>query len=301
MRRPSQLPPELGSAFSTEDGLKAGVSRQRSRAVDLATPFRGIRTALPIETTSDRARAYSTRMPDAQFFSHLTAAELLGLRLPERFRPGLLEVTSIAPLRASRGAGIVGHQASSGETIIVDGLRVSSPLMTWLDLGAFLPLDDLIVMGDGLLSRLAPRCTPSQVESALRDHARRRGHARLTEAWASIRPRTDSARESMLRLLVVRAGFPEPEVNPEIRNQFDAVIAHGDLTYPEYKVILEYDGGGHRTDERQFHIDIDRLDALMEEGWRVIRVNKSLMARHATLCGKIDTALRDRGWIPSSS
>jgi hypothetical protein len=192
--------------------------------------------------------------------------------------------------------GIRGHQANSGETVLVDGLRVSSPLMTWLDLGAVLPVDDLIVMGDGLIRRREPVCTVEQIGAALRAHTGRRGHRRLTMAWSNIRPRMDSARETMLRLLVVRAGLPEPEVNPEIRNTFGAVIAHNDLTHFDYRVILEYDGGGHRTDERQFHIDIDRLDALMEEGWRVIRVNKSLMARRATLLGKIDTALRERGW-----
>ena len=34
----------------------------------------------------------------------------------------------------------------------------------------------------------------------------------------------------------------------------------------------------------------------MEEGWRVIRVNKGLMARRATLVGKVETALEQGGW-----
>ena len=65
---------------------------------------------------------------------------------------------------------------------------------------------------------------------------------------------------------------------------------------PEYRTILEYDGGHHRTDDRQFSIDVARLDELMEEKWRVIRVDKYLLAQRATLIGKVDTALREGGW-----
>jgi very-short-patch-repair endonuclease len=95
-------------------------------------------------------------------------------------------------------------------------------------------------------------------------------------------------------------GFPEPEVNGLIYNSYGAEIAHGDLVFREYRTILEYDGGQHRVSDRQFSIDISRLDALMEEGWRVIRVDKSLLARRATLVGKIDTALRQGGWRADS-
>jgi len=101
--------------------------------------------------------------------------------------------------------------------------------------------------------------------------------------------------------MLVRAGFPEPEINGAILNSFGAVIAHGDMVYREYHTLIEYDGGQHRDDERQFNIDIDRLDELMEERWRVIRVNKSLMARRATLFGKVATALEQGGWHPPPS
>jgi very-short-patch-repair endonuclease len=87
--------------------------------------------------------------------------------------------------------------------------------------------------------------------------------------------------------------LPEPEVNAPIRNRYGAIVAHADLAYPAQRVVIEYDGGHHRADERQYNIDIDRLDELMEEGWRVIRVNKNLLARRATLVGKVRTALAE--------
>jgi len=146
-------------------------------------------------------------------------------------------------------------------------------------------------MGDGLLSRFKPWASMVGLAEAVSQAAGCRGAAILREALASIRPGTDSARETMLRLIVVRAGFPEPEVNGPIVNRYGATIAHGDLVFREKKVILEYEGRHHADDERQFSIDIARLDELMEEGWRVIRVDKHLMAARATLFGKIETAL----------
>ncbi len=163
-------------------------------------------------------------------------------------------------------------------------------------LGSSLSVDELTIMGDGLVSRLRPTTDVVGLAAAVAGTAGRRGLGRLTAALQQVRPNTDSARETLLRLLVTRAGFPEPEVNGAIQNSFGAVIAHGDLVYRDYHTILEYDGGHHREDERQFTIDVDRLDQLMEEEWRVIRVNKSLLFRRATLIGKVETALLRGGW-----
>jgi hypothetical protein len=207
----------------------------------------------------------------------------------------------VPPFRAPRSRGVIGHQSSLlFPATEVGGLRVSSPIDTWLSLGTLLTIDELTVMGDGLVSRLRPVTDVPSLETALASTVGRRGIARLTAALQLVRPNTDSARETMLRLFVMRAGFPEPEVNGAILNSLGATIAHGDLVYRKYRTILEYDGGHHREDERQFNIDIDRLDELMEEEWRVIRVNKSLMARRATLTGKIETALNRGGWARSS-
>jgi very-short-patch-repair endonuclease len=101
-------------------------------------------------------------------------------------------------------------------------------------------------------------------------------------------------------LVLGRAGFPEVEVNGVIVNSLGQTIAHGDLVYRAYRTILEYEGDHHRTDERQFNIDIERLDELAEERWRVIRVSKELLRKRATLLGKVDTALRAGGWQPDA-
>jgi very-short-patch-repair endonuclease len=66
--------------------------------------------------------------------------------------------------------------------------------------------------------------------------------------------------------------------------------------YLRYRVLVEYDGEQHRTDEAQFARDVDRLDGVMAEGWRVIRVLKD--TPDAEVVARVDRALRSRGWRP---
>ncbi|MFM9919234.1 hypothetical protein [Lacisediminihabitans sp. H27-G8] len=300
MRRNHPLPPVLASRpFTVEEAARLGVGAGRLRGSDLRRPFHGIRMPrrLP-DGVADLAAAYATRMPAVQYFSHWTAAALLALRLPEAAVPKLLDVSVPSPRRAPRTRGVRGHeQLSSVRTrLLPNGLRVSDPVETWCHLAAELSVDELIVMGDGLVCRQSPFATLADLAAAVEEWGARRGAHNLRRALPEIRCRTDSARETVLRLLIVRAGLPEPAVNVVICNSFGVVIGLGDLAYPRYRVLLEYDGGQHRSDEGQFHTDIARLDAFMEERWRVIRVNKSLMQQRATLLGKVRTALEAAGW-----
>jgi hypothetical protein len=112
-----------------------------------------------------------------------------------------------------------------------------------------------------------------------------------------VRAGVDSPRETVLRLVIVRAGFPEPEVNGVILDGDGKKIATGDLVFREYKVLVEYDGEQHRLDQEQYNWDIDRLDAIREAGWLVVRINKShLRGSDSRVERKIEKALRASGW-----
>jgi len=209
-----------------------------------------------------------------------------------------MHVTSLAPDRAPRGRGITGHQSDRETQLFTteNGLLVSHPIDAWRQSSTLLGVDDLIVMGDGLVQRKNPWASVEQLHRAAREWAGMRGAKALSLAAAQVRGRTDSARETTVRLVIVRGGLPEPEVNGVIVNRYGVQIAHGDLVFRDYRTIVEYDGAQHRTDERQYHIDVERLDALADEHWRVIRVNKSLLTHRATLLGRIRAALITGGW-----
>ncbi|HEY1531447.1 MAG TPA: hypothetical protein VGF80_11565 [Galbitalea sp.] len=191
---------------------------------------------------------------------------------------------------------ITGHQAHERKSVLVGVVPLSDPLDAWLECAALLDLDDLVIMGDSLVRRKAPFTTLAQLRAAASGYRSRRGARTVAQAIPLIRANTDSARETVLRLVLARAGFPEPEVNGIVENSLGQPIAHGDLVFREYRTIVEYEGDHHRTDERQFNIDIDRFDELAEEGWRAIRVSKALLRRRATLLGRVDSALRAGGW-----
>lgn len=120
----------------------------------------------------------------------------------------------------------------------------------------------------------------------------------LRAASESVRAGVDSPKETEVRLIIVEAGLPEPVVNMPIRNSHGAFIALGDLVYPQYRILIEYDGAYHFAGDEQLYKDIDRLDAVMEEKWRVVRLNKTHLKRPAVIVAKVRTALLDAGWRP---
>lgn len=285
------LPDELDPrGFSVRDGLRAGLTPDQLRARRLVAPHRGTRSTAVPSSVEERAHALAPLLTVGDRFSHTTAALLHGMRLPSGHREVAMHLTSTQRPRAPQIAGVAGHRSSVTETVTVDDLPVSSPVVAWVECSSILALDDLIVMGDGLVRRRRPQATMPRLSAAVEGHRGRRGFRSLEKALAHIRPGTGSARETELRLLVVRAGLPEPEVNGEIRNEFGVLLGHGDLVFRRERVLLEYEGRQH-TDPRQFAIDIERLDVIMAESWRVMRVDRVLFADKHRLLSRLRAAL----------
>jgi hypothetical protein len=300
MRKRSELPRNLNrDGFTVADAHAAGMSRKRTRAIDLETPFRGVRAVAGGEhNVMSRARAYAARMPPGQFFSHTTAALMLGIPLPQRVAlDAALHVSAVAPDRAPRMNGVVGHTFSvRPELWIIDGLTMTAPVTTWCDLAVTLGLDDLIAAGDYLLGTLRPPANMVELADAVARRPGQRGSVRLQHALTWVRPRVESRQETRLRLLILRAGFPEPEVNVYLPLRPGRKRVRGDLVYPEYRVLVEYDGEHHRTDDGQYARDVERLDDVMADGWRVIRVLKDTPT--SEILARLDDSLRASGWRP---
>lgn len=300
MHKRTELPRSLSpDGFTVAEARQAGVTRKRLYSTDLAAPFHGVRVAAGHPTGIwDLARAYATTMPTGQFFSHVTAAQLLGMPLPRyATRDASLHVSVVAPDRAHQGAGITGHTVGvRPELWLVGGLTVQNPVSTWCELAPVLGIDDLIALGDHLLGVVDPPFTPEDLAQAVAERTGRRGIRRLRAALEWVRPRVESRQETRLRLLIVRAGLPEPETNVYLPLRYQRRRVRGDLVYLRYRTLVEYDGEQHRTDDLQFARDVDRLDGVMAEDWRVIRVLKD--TPDAEVLARLDQALRSRGWRP---
>jgi hypothetical protein len=236
--------------------------------------------------------------PDA-FFSHVTAALMLGLPVPgrlARLRP--LHVGCAAPGRAMVAADVVGHSMRIAADDLVERgfLLLTGPARTWLDLAALLTLHELVAVGDRLLQWRSPMVTPGELTHALDGYQSRIGISRARAALPLLRSRSESPRESVLRVIIVLAGLPEPECNYIVFAEDGTFLARGDLVYPEYKMLLEYQGDQHRTDRSQWRSDIRRVGRLEDHGWQVLQFTDDDLRDPSALVARVERRLRSRGW-----
>ena len=275
MPAPSTVPADLLRApFTLEQARRLGVSRKVLRGARFWTPAPGVRASASLpDSLAVRCASMALLVPSQMAFSHVTAARLYGLPVPGARTPlGMpvdepLDVT--CSLRAPRGGRVRGHHADLGDDVRdVDGLRVTSGARTWADLAPLLCLDDLVVLGDATVHRGFATLVELSARAA---RAGRRGSRRMRAAISLLEPRSDSPPETRLRLLLVRAGLPRPVANRDVLVD-GAWLARPDLSYPQLRIAIEYDGDHHRTSRAQWQRDIGRRRVLEDAGWLLIVV-----------------------------
>jgi REase_MTES_1575 len=153
--------------------------------------------------------------------------------------------------------------------VVHQGVSVTSPGQTFLDLASCLNLVDLVIFGDSLVR--AKRTTSQELIDS--SDAWTGSGARLARRAARlVRANVDSPMETRLRLLIVLAGLPEPEINVILRNREGDWVLRFDLCYRDLKLAIEYDGRQHALDDKQWAKDIERRELLDRLGWRLIVV-----------------------------
>lgn len=289
----SPLPPLLlGAPFTVADARACGLSRGRIDAPDVGAPHHGIRVARPVITIEERCEALLPALRSDHLFSHATAAALLGLPLPLGAGSGPLHVISPSGAHPSR-PGVVAHRTRDVRGLFVDILPVVDPVTCWMQCASLLPLDDVVIMGDALAGRWSPfdpaREIPiARLTAAVERWGRRRGAQRLREALGWMRPNVWSPKETELRLLIVRAGLPEPsELNGRVTDAEGRVLGHGDLVYRRQKKVIEYEGDHHRSDKGQWRRDVQRYESFHDAGWRVLRVTDDDLVAPTALIARL--------------
>jgi hypothetical protein len=294
--KPDPLPDSLNEgAFSVRDALELGVPAKRLRALDLNTPFRAVRAHdVDWDNILSICAAYATIMPPDALFSHVTAARLYGIPLPIALQ-NLRSVDVVTEAIQVRAAGIVGHRSRPLPVRWVEGLPVIEPARAFIQLGAILGADRLAIAGDYLLQREQPLCSLDDLRDASLDSRGVRGIRKVRVALTRIRPGTESPMETLLRLIIVRAGLPEPVIGHKIYGAHGEYVGRPDLAYVEQRIAIEYEGEQHQTDPVRFARDIERRERMQEAGWYVIRViSDHIYARRAWLVARITRVLRDR-------
>ncbi|MCD2497674.1 hypothetical protein [Microbacterium nymphoidis] len=320
-RRSTPLPDGLGAAFDVALARRHAVSRARLRGGDLIAPYYGVRLdgspedpaqmpASPYERQRlqrrTAARNYAPRLHTGHCFSHQTAASLWDAPLPlERDGAGdpvgtpALHVTALGHLAQPRTAGVVGHRSYLSLTAVaeVDGLRVSSPAATWASLG-MLSVTDLVALGDHFCRRWRdgrgrpdpgrePLATREELRQML-DAGRRTGAERLRTALELIREDSWSPRETRVRLALMQAGLPEPELNVDVFTESGAFLACVDLAYVRERVAVEYHGMLHAQSWAQ---DVERAARLRAAGWAVVEITAPLLEHPELVAVRVRAAL----------
>jgi very-short-patch-repair endonuclease len=285
----SPIPAHLrGTALRTSTGFTEGLSRKRLRADDVQHPFHGVSSfACDLDLVRDRCRALVPVMEPGQTFSHTTALALHGAPLP--VPETVVHVSVKFPRTPPRRPGVRGHALVSNPGVRVDGLPVAPSVAAWGQSAAVLPREELVAVGDDLVAR--GRATTAELARTAAAWERRPGSARLQWAAARVRSGVRSRPESLLRLLLVRARLPEPEVAYPVVVA-GGVVLHPDLAYPAQRLALEYEGDIHRS-RSEWERDIERREWMAEAGWRTVRVTRAhLFHRPDELISRVRRHLR---------
>jgi len=281
------------------------------RRNDLAAPFSGIRIPAGwLRGASDdesldarrvrhrantlaRVAAFALRMPSNGFACSVTAAIVHEMPLPVRLLDDeRIHVGVTTERRAVDAAGVRGHRLDLGDVdlTVASGVRVTTAERTWCDLAQLLDLPDLVAAGDWLLQREAG--SRELLRETVARFRSRRGARSIHAALPLLCERSESPRESRLRVHLRLAGLPDPEVNVDVYDRFGRFIGRGDLVYRRYRLLLEYEGEQHLTSVRQWERDIARGNHFGDEGWRIIRVTRADDRDPRALIERVSTHIR---------
>jgi hypothetical protein len=307
MRR-AILPDHLNSgSFSLRASDKAGVTRTRTAAKDLVTVSRGIRVPLNSGAAGSAALRAYTDLDDTSILTSLSAAHVWGAPLSARWSGDWrIHLARRRGFSFPRRANVLGHLLTflPGEVVEYDGVRLTSPARTWLDLAALLTVEELVVVGDHLVCCHGPvfplprqaMCRIDELRDIIGRHRGMRGVRTAREAAELIRVGSDSAPETRMRLALVDAGLPEPVLNHVLFDGRGVPVLWPDAAYPRWGIALQYDGGHHAGEEQHLR-DIDRQDRTGVYGWLEVRVGKHhLEGDRPAVVSKVRRALQSRGW-----
>lgn len=294
-------------SFSLRASDKAGVSRTRTQAKDLATVSRGIRMHLGSEAAGAAALRAYTELDDASVLAFGSAARIVQAALPARLEDDWrVHVARRRGFSMPRRANVVGHLLTlfPDEVVEYDGVRLTSPARTWLDLASILNLDELVAAGDSLVCAHGPDfprprdpvCTVDELWAMVQQHPGVRGVRAARAALELIRVGADSPPETRMRLSIVRAGLPEPVLNYMVLGTYGNPVLWPDAAYPDQRVAVQYEGAHHNASE-QYLMDIRRADTTTECGWIEVRVSRfDLAGERPAVVNKVRAALESRGW-----
>jgi hypothetical protein len=218
-------------------------------------------------TAATRARAAWLWSRRRGVIAGHSAAALHGAKWVDHRAPAQL---LYAHRRPPPGIRTWSDTVANDEISLIGGLPATTPARTAFDLACRNSIGNAVAAIDALAR--ATRLGVADVEAIANRYKGHRNIRRARNALHLVDAGAESPRETWLRLLLVEAGYPRPQTQIPVRDEYGALVAVVDMGWGKIKVAVEYEGDHHRTDRRQFNRDIARFEALSELGWIVVRV-----------------------------
>jgi hypothetical protein len=159
----------------------------------------------------------------------------------------------------------------SDEVMTVRGVVVTTtPARTAFDIACRFPVEEAVASIDALAR--ATRLEPADVDTVAERYRGRRGARAARAALALVDAGAESPQETRVRLLLIRAGFPPPETQIAVFDEWGQLVAELDMGWRDLMVGVDYEGVHHRRSRHQVDKDIRRHEAITELGWNDVRV-----------------------------
>ncbi|SOJ54890.1 hypothetical protein MSIMFB_02381 [Mycobacterium simulans] len=215
-----------------------------------------------------RARACWLRSRRRGILAGLSASALHGSKWIDAAQPAAIIDTN---RRREAGVQVWEERIEVDEIAVVSGMRVTTPARTALDLARRYRLGAAVAAVDALVQ--ATELKMVDVELLVDRYKGRRGMKAARAALELVDGGAQSPKETWLRLLLIQAGFPRPQTQIPVHNEWGWAEAYLDMGWEDIKVAAEYEGDQHQTSRYHYRKDIRRLEKVERHyGWIVVRV-----------------------------
>ena len=185
------------------------------------------------------------------------------------------------------------------EVMVVDGIEVTDPVRTALDLARSLPHEAAVVAIDAALHIGA--LSHEVLRRRLFDIAGTPGSRSAARAVSAADGRSESVGESRSRVILHRWKLPPSALQFEIRSAGGIFLGRSDFAWEDWRLLGEFDGRikygrllrpGQEAGDVVFE-EKRREDAIREEDWGMVRWTWSDLNRPDRLAARVRRA-RDR-------
>jgi hypothetical protein len=258
---------ELRWPFRGAEALEAGAITARQLRQFYAPVYPGVYAPRGVELSArEQSRAAWLWSRRRGVVAGLSASALLGAKWIE---PGLPAELIHANRREPPMLTVHTDHLAGGETQLINGMSVTTAARTAFDIGRRLDLESGVQRIDALMN--ATDIKVNDVEAVAACHPGVRGLRQIRETLKLVDGGAESPYESLTRLLLVQAGFPRPQTQIPVLDEYGYLFARIDMGWAEWLVDVDFEGAHHWTNPKQRAWDVERYTKLPDLGWIDVR------------------------------